>query len=387
MRLPGLSAIPLPVYREFVDMLYSMRLPIFGLGVVFVSICLLAAFEFNEPVYAVLAALGILTTFLRLASLDAYVRAPIVDDLNGLLRWERRYAIGNYASAVLLALLNAMALMVHDPLLHLITISLVFGFGAGVVSRISVRPKICVISLLLATVPTITTLMVNALSKHSNTLHAEMYLIEAMLVVLITGLSLQTVAYLYRSAVKYHTVTHDLAHLAKYDVLTGLANRLLLRERFQLSIAATRKGGQLLALHFLDLDGFKAVNDRYGHQIGDALLEQVACRLEAMVRAGDTVARLGGDEFVVVQGGLRHEDEAQMLARRIVRQLSLPYQINDSVVSVSVSVGIAIAPDQGVGLEPLLACADTALYRAKAGGKARAIFCTFDDAASVNMAV
>lgn len=383
---PNSTSVPLPVYREFVDMLYSMWLPIFGLGVVFVGVCVLAAFKFDGPIYATLAALGALTTFLRLASIQTYARVSPVGDIKDLQHWERRYAIGNYASAVLLALLNVAALTVHDPLLHLITVSLVFSFGAGVVSRISVRPRICVISLLLATVPTVAALAHHSFSTDADALHTEMFLIEALLVAMITGLSLQTVAFLYRSAVKHHTVRHDLAQLAKYDALTGLANRLSLRERFQLHIAAATRTGLLLAVHYLDLDGFKAVNDQYGHPIGDALLEQVACRLEAIVRAGDTVARLGGDEFAVLQGGLLHEDEAKILARRIIRQLSLPYKVNDSVMSVSVSVGVATAPQHGVELERLLACADAALYRAKAGGKARAIFCTEDDIARINLA-
>jgi diguanylate cyclase (GGDEF)-like protein len=383
---PGSASIPLPVYREFVDMLYSMGLPVFGSGVVFVAVCVLAAFQLDQPIYAALAALGALTIFLRLLAIRAYARVSPVDNLEGLQRWERRYAIGNNASAVQLALLNVMAFTVYEPLLQLITVSLVFSFGAGVVARTSIRPKVCVISLLLATVPTVAALAFHAFDTHSGALHTEMFLIEALLVAMITGLSLQTVAYLYRSAVQHHTAKHDFAQMAKYDALTGLANRLLLRERFQASITAAKRNRQKLAVHFLDLDGFKAINDHHGHPVGDALLKQVAQRLEAMVRAEDTVARLGGDEFVVLQGGLLHEDEAKMLARRIVRQLSRPYDIDDSVAGVSVSVGVATAPQQGVELERLLACADAALYRAKASGKSRVIFCTHDDVANVNLA-
>lgn len=385
-RFAGPTTIPLPVYRDFVDMLYSMRLPIFGLGAVFVCVCILAAFKLDAPVYAALAALGATTTILRIVSIGNYTRVAPVGDAKSLRQWERRYAIGNYASAALLALLNVMALMAHDPLLHLITVSLVFSFGAGVVSRTSIRPKICVISLLLATVPTVAALAFHAFSAHSDALHMEMFLIEAMLVAMITGLSLQTVAYLYRSAVQHHTARHDLAQLAKYDALTGLANRLLLRERFQSAIAEATRKGYLLAVHFLDLDGFKAVNDRYGHPSGDALLEQVAHRLESIMRAGDTVARLGGDEFVMLQGGILHEDEARMFAHRIIRKLSVPYDIDGSTMSVSASVGIATAPQQGIELEGLLACADSALYRAKAGGKARAMFCTLDEAETAYLA-
>lgn len=382
----GPTTLPLPVYRDFVDMLYSMRLPVFGLGTVFVCVCILAALKLDAPLYAALAVLGAITTLLRTASIRNYARVSPVGDVEGLRQWERRYAIGNYASAALLALLNVMALTAHDPLLHLINVSLVFSFGAGVVSRTSIRPRICVISLLIATIPTVAALAFHAFSGHSDALHMEMFLIEAMLVAMITGLSLQTVAYLYRSAVEHHTARHDLAKLAKYDALTGLANRLLLRERFQASMAEATRKGYMLAVHFLDLDGFKAVNDRYGHPTGDALLEQVAHRLESIMRAGDTVARLGGDEFVMLQGGILHEDEAKMFAHRIIRKLSLPYDIDGNVMSVSVSVGIATAPQQGTELEHLLACADSALYRAKAGGKARAISCTQEDAASAYLA-
>lgn len=156
---PAAATLPLPVYRDFIDMLFGMRLPIVGLGAVFVGVCVLAAYELGNSFFAVLAALGALTTLSRLVTLRAYSRASPVGDMDALRRWERRYAIGNYTSAVLLALLNLAALMIHHPLLHLITISLVFSFGAGVVSRISVRPKICVASLLLATVPTVVALV------------------------------------------------------------------------------------------------------------------------------------------------------------------------------------------------------------------------------------
>lgn len=371
----GPSDIPLPVYREFVGMLYSMRLPIFGLGVVFAAVCIMAGFKHAEPAFAVLGTLGGLTTILRLKFLLDYQNVSPVSELEALKHWEQRYAIGNYVSATLIALLNVTALNLDDSVLHLMAVSLVFSFGAGVVSRIAVRPRICVISLLIATLPTIAAIAVHAFDSNSVTLHAEMLLMEAILVALIACLSLQTVAHLFSSALEHHTARHDLSQLAKFDALTGLTNRLMLRERFQSSMEAVTDAGHLLAMHFLDLDGFKAVNDKHGHPVGDELLKQVAQRLQAILRADDTVARLGGDEFIVLQSDLQHKDEAKILARRIIRQLSVPYTINGTVIRVSVSVGIAIVPEQGTELERLLSCADTALYRAKAGGKARAVLC------------
>lgn len=378
---PDPAGLPLPVYREFIDMLFGMALPIFGFGVVFVGICLLVSRELDSSPLLFLAVLGALVTVLRLWALAAYRRASPGLDFEGLKRWELRYAIGNYALAALIAALNVAAISVHAPILHLITVSLVFGFGAGIVSRIAIRPKVCVISLLLATLPTIAALALHALAPHPDPVHAELFLVEAFIVAMITGLSLQTVAHLYRTAVEHHTARHDMALLAKTDALTDLANRLSLREHFQTCMATAKDAHSQVAVHFLDLDGFKTINDRHGHPAGDAVLKEVARRLRAIVRSDDVVARLGGDEFVVLQADVLQDTEAEFIARRIIREISKPYAVDDDVLTISVSVGIATAPKMGVELERLLACADGALYRAKAAGKARALFCVEVDAA------
>ena len=384
--LRGTLPLPPPVYRELVDTLFAMRLPILGLGIVFAAFTGLAALEWRDPVFATISAGALIVTFGRLALLDAYVR-DAQKSPERLRLWERRYAIGTYAIALLLAALNLRAMTYHFPLLHLLTVSLVFGFGAGVVSRTSIRPVICITSLLLATVPTVVGLLVHAFTPHDVQLHAQLFAIEALMVAMITALSLQTVAHLYRSAVEHLSAQHDLALLAKYDALTGLANRLLLRERFMDASQAMLRSGNRLAVHFIDLDGFKPINDGYGHPAGDTVLTQVARRLELSLRAEDTVARLGGDEFVILQVDVAHDSEAEMLARRVIRALSTPYAIDDGTdVQLSASIGIAVAPDLGLDLERLLACADAALYRSKLGGKARLTFCTGEDAANAEMA-
>jgi diguanylate cyclase (GGDEF)-like protein len=367
-------------------MLFSMRAPILGMGLVAAAVAGLSAREWSDSFFAALALAMILVSAARLLVISAYERARPVIDARQLGRWETGYAIGNYGFAFLLALLNVHALTLPYPALHLITVSLVFSFGAGVVSRISVRPVICVISLLIATVPTIVALAARAFSHGDAGLTAELFAIEAFLVAMITALSLQTVAHLYRSAVQHHTAKHDMSQLAKSDALTGLCNRLLLRERFQESMAASARAGDSLAVHFIDLDGFKAINDGHGHLAGDSVLVQVSRRLEGAVRAEDTVARLGGDEFIVVQVGVRHDSEAEMLARRIIKQLSAPYEVDDKLLRISASVGIAMTPRFGSDLETLIACADAALYRSKGGGKARLNFCSPEDAAGAERA-
>jgi diguanylate cyclase (GGDEF)-like protein len=378
--------LPVPVRREFIDTLFDMRLPILGMGIVTAAIAGLVAREWRDPVIAFLALAVALLTVVRLLVLNAYRRArPVVDSELG--RWELRYAIGSYASGILLGLFNVYVLNYHFALLHLITVSLVFGFGAGIVSRISIRPVICVISLLLATVPTVVALAVHAVEPKSIELHAPLFAAEAFLVAMITMLSLQSVRHLYRSAVQHLTAEHDMALLAKFDPLTGLANRLLLRERFQDSSLVAAAEGEQLALHFIDLDGFKAVNDGLGHLAGDSVLQQVSRRLEGLVRAEDTVARLGGDEFIVLQTHVRDRSEAEMLARRMIRQLSAPYEADGDWVRISASVGIAMMPEFGRELETLLSCADAALYRCKGGGKGKLHFCTSDDRMSDKRAV
>ena len=379
--LPKAAPLPLPVYRDFVEILFGMRLPIFGLGLVFAVIAALVAWHWQDLVFAALSAGAVLVTAARLATLNAYHRACPGNDTAALRRWEQRYAMGGCAIALLLGLLNIRALAYDHPLLHLITISLVFGFGAGVVSRISVRPAICVAMLLLAAVPTAVAITVHAFAPHQTPLQTELLVTETFLITMISVLSLQTVSHLYRSAVQHHTAEHDLALLAKRDALTGLPNRLLLRERFQgASLAAARLGSRL-AMHFIDLDGFKPVNDTHGHPAGDAVLEEVARRLEATARATDVVARLGGDEFVILQTDVAHEGEAEMLARRIIKRLAAPYEFEGKSIAISASVGIATTPEVAPDLALLLACADSALYRSKQTGKSRLTFSSREDIA------
>jgi diguanylate cyclase (GGDEF)-like protein len=140
-------------------------------------------------------------------------------------------------------------------------------------------------------------------------------------------------------------------------------------------------------VHFIDLDGFKGINDVHGHPAGDSVLQQVSRRLESAVRADDTVARLGGDEFIVLQTNVSHEGETEMLARRIIRQLSAPYEVDGKLMRISASIGIAMTPDFGLDLEGLISCADSALYRSKGSGKGRLHFCVREDAATARLAV
>jgi diguanylate cyclase len=147
--------------------------------------------------------------------------------------------------------------------------------------------------------------------------------------------------------------------------LTRLPNRTLLRARFNEAFVQMRQANKMLAFHGLDLDLFKMVNNSLGHRAGDELLKLVAERLTDILRIGDTVARVGGDEFVVLQVGITHQDQASLLAHRIIRALSAPYVIDGHEVHIGASIGIALAPNDGVTFDRLATCADVALYQAK----------------------
>jgi diguanylate cyclase (GGDEF)-like protein len=160
-----------------------------------------------------------------------------------------------------------------------------------------------------------------------------------------------------------------LNYLARYDSLTGLINRTLFSDRLEGAVARARREGSVVALMFLDLDGFKEVNDRLGHAVGDALLRQAAERIVASVRESDTVARLGGDEFtVILEGGQRVEDAGQV-ATKILRKLAAPYRVGGEDIVITSSMGIAAYPLDGETTGELLKGADIAMYSAKDAGR------------------
>jgi two-component system cell cycle response regulator len=160
-----------------------------------------------------------------------------------------------------------------------------------------------------------------------------------------------------------------LESLALNDPLTGLANRRLLADRMAMAIVHARRNMHLLAVLYLDLDGFKRINDTLGHVAGDILLKTVAGRLVAAVREDDTVARLGGDEFIIVLCQISGPDRAGTVASRVIEAVSQPCDIEGHAVTMTTSAGVAIYPVHGEDADTLMKSADLALYEAKTAGK------------------
>jgi diguanylate cyclase (GGDEF)-like protein len=153
--------------------------------------------------------------------------------------------------------------------------------------------------------------------------------------------------------------------------LTGLPNRLLLEDRIEQALATARRNKQLIALLFLDLDKFKAINDTLGHPVGDLLLQAVALRLRECMREGDTVARLAGDEFVIVLPELTTAEQAAHVAEKIIAAMGAPYKLAEHEFTITFSIGISIYPQAGEDRFTLMKHADTAMYHAKQSGRNR----------------
>jgi diguanylate cyclase (GGDEF)-like protein/PAS domain S-box-containing protein len=205
--------------------------------------------------------------------------------------------------------------------------------------------------------------------------NGEVYL-QAMSVTAIQGLLGQALRYItiFSDATERWNKDEEIRQQAFHDALTGLPNRHLLLERLGQLITMTEREQRQVALLFLDLDRFKAVNDEFGHAAGDQLLKLVAARLQAQVRTADTVARLGGDEFVVLLDNPANVDEVARIAQRIVDAVSAPIQLAGQTLAVGASVGVALHPAHGQTPAELMHAADRAMYAAKQGGSARTVF-------------
>lgn len=159
---------------------------------------------------------------------------------------------------------------------------------------------------------------------------------------------------------------HDAAH---HDVLTKLPNRLALNDLLESAIASAKLNSDLLAICFLDLDGFKGINDRMGHQAGDNLLIAAAGRMKKAIRENDSVIRIGGDEFVLILSGFKTKEQLTFLLNRILEMLATPFMLEGQRVSISASCGVTIFPEDHSSIPDLLTHADAAMYAAKAKGK------------------
>jgi diguanylate cyclase (GGDEF)-like protein/PAS domain S-box-containing protein len=173
----------------------------------------------------------------------------------------------------------------------------------------------------------------------------------------------------FRDVSLARAMAQQMAHSAEHDFLTGLPNRMLLNDRISQAIALAARHKKSVAVLFLDLDGFKHINDSLGHPLGDKLLQSIASRLDDCVRGSDTVSRQGGDEFVVLLSEVEQSEDAAVTARRMLQAVALPHSIEQHELYVTTSIGVSVYPEDGLDAQTLIKNADTAMYQAKENGR------------------
>lgn len=173
---------------------------------------------------------------------------------------------------------------------------------------------------------------------------------------------------------RYKSEEEQLRYMASHDELTGMPTMKLARDRLSMAISRARRDNSITAVMLIDLDGFKEVNDSFGHEAGDEILKVTAKRLVSVLRGTDTVARIGGDEFLVILTELHSHDNASLVAEKLLKIISQPVYLDDSEASVGASIGISFFPDDGSDVEELIKMADAAMYKVKSTGKRGYLF-------------
>lgn len=356
--------VPDGTYVELVRSLFSTLLLTVIMAVSFMAVAAIVIVQTPDAYLEDLALGGSLAAIARVLVLMRFRKqaADSAVDVTEARRLEKYFAAAYLTFACLFGMFSARAFWMASPDTRILVIGLVFGYAAGVAAGISYRPRISVTAMIVAVFPTI----VVAACMGNLTYGA----VAALLAVFLFG-GVQSIVARYRTAASGITLRRHFSAMAKSDALTGLSNRVALDEAFDLIVAEGRSD-RSIAVHCLDLDRFKPVNDRYGHPVGDKLLCAVAERLKGLVRSTDFAARVGGDEFIVIQSDLAHAGEAELLARRIVKGLEQPYGIDGHQIRIGTSVGYVLGED-GQDLDNLIALADEALLRAKSGGRGRVV--------------
>jgi diguanylate cyclase len=348
-------------YLELLRSLFDSAVSSTIMGALFIITAWACAGSANNPGLTVVAIAGSLVSILRveiLVRLRGRLDSPSLDLRTGRAA-ERLYGSVYLAFAGILGLFAAMCLQWCAVEYHMVITALIVGYGAGVAAGMSLRPWIAVPAITLGVAPAILSALVLGDTHHQ--------LLALVLGALLLG-GIRSMFARYRAAVEMIGMRQLFGSLARQDPLTGIANRFALEE----SLAAITADGATdgMVLHCFDLDRFKPVNDVHGHVVGDMLLKAVAGRLKRLLRPGDLAVRLGGDEFAILQMNIRHADEAELLARRIVRAIAEPYSLDGRDIEIGASIGSASGREQGANLTTLLGVADAAMYKVKHAGTA-----------------
>lgn len=354
--------IPDGTYVELVASLCGTRMPAAIMTLLFLMVGALSVRASQDIALASLVAMGACASAARLVVL---IRGRRLCDnsempLVGAQRFERQFALTYWAFAAVFGLFAARSYMLPPAEWQMPIGILVVGYAAGAASTVAMRPYIVVPSLIFAVTPPAATLLFRGDVNAS---------VSCLCLFALLAGGLRSARQRYRSQSAKATTRHAFARQVKTDHLTGLGNRLALAEAFDTDVRPERQGR--IAFHYVDLDDFKPVNDRLGHQVGDSLLCLVADRLRACSNPGDLVVRLGGDEFVVAQINSDSDFDVERQRLRIEQALNGSYVLESHSVNCAASVGSSRHTGNNQTMNCLLVAADEVLRRRKAERKSR----------------
>ena len=356
------------VYVELVRSLYWNMMPAAIMAGAFATSVMLIHRRLGDGLLLVLGIAGVLSLLVRLAVTRWQRHKALTASLDRAQarRLQAVFAVPYMMFSACLGLYGARVFCLPSAEAHMLVVCLVVGYCAGVATSTGLRPFIAIPNMTVAVGPVILAALLRG---------DPIYLAMGAIAAAFLAGGSQSVL------VRYHTTKAEIGKrltfgsLALRDDLTTLPNRLALREYFGDNAALSSPQG-VIAVHYLDLDGFKPVNDRFGHGVGDALLAALAERLTGAIRNGDIAARMGGDEFAILQFGLRRAEECEFLAQRVKSAIAQPFRIGEHTIQVTASVGSVTAEASGADLDAMLQQADKNLYEAKrvrhAGGSVRA---------------
>jgi diguanylate cyclase len=358
---------------ELVDLLYGSSFNIVFISLATSAFCAVIASRNNDTGFLILALSALVVGALRYANNLAYHGRKIQGSTKD---WRRRHELASLLYAVVMSAIGAYPFAGGPVEGQVFSVALLISYCAGAINRLAVHPRLAICCTSLASLPAVVVLLL-----------PNSTILEKLLGLLIFAMQFAGIQ-IIRGA---YTITRDmlisraeLAALAGNDSLTGLANRFSLDIRLRrILLDLETKSDQAVAVHFIDLDHFKAANDTFGHRAGDAILMEVGERLRKLMPVDAFAARNGGDEFVVVQHGLTSKEAAAQLSHAIQIELSAPYIISDQPIIIGATVGVAISSDPSIPPQSLIVNADRALYEAKRKGRGTVEFHSpaLDDAA------
>ncbi|NBB51725.1 diguanylate cyclase [Rhizobium sp. CRIBSB] len=346
------------VFKTLVSELHSTLTPTTIMGITILAVGLFAYQSLQSTLLLMatiggtMASLGKIAVSLAHRRADAMKRSTVAD----AARWEKVQGLFIFLIAACVGTIATIAFSYRDLSVHILAAALTFGYCAGVTVRISVRPSIAAAAILIAAVPATIAVM-----AYGDTAH---WILSLLCVIFIVA-AMQSMLHVYRTTVRQIRLFLEMEHQARHDPLTGLGNRTALSEAY-LNLGSA--DDSLTCVHCFDLDGFKHINDRFGHAVGDALLVAIAGRLRENLEPPYLAVRIGGDEFVILQPHVRDPAEAEMLARRILDVLGRPYRLGGEEITIGISLGYTMALSGSAELEQMVASADKASYRAKRNG-------------------